>query len=167
MTVNETRVRIENELKAVAESFGEATSLVKYDVDVEVNVIEGAPEDITSVLGSLSIGPAGSEDEDRLYLPLDAELDDDDIVNEELFLENLKSFKAKAESIRDRILASEDYDAEVKAIIAEFDREMDEKYREELERINRVAKRNLTIAAVAAVVAAVVAIIVLVADKLA
>ena len=167
MTVNETRVRIENELKAVAESFGEASSLVKYDVDVEVNVIDGAPEDITSVLGSLSIGPAGSEDEDRLYLPLDAELDDDDIVNEELFLENLKSFKAKAESIRDRILASEDYDAEVKAIIEEFDREMDEKYREELERINRVAKRNLTIAAVAAVVAAVVAIIVLVADKLA
>ncbi len=167
MTVNETRVRIENELKAVAESFGEASSLVKYDVDVEVNVIEGAPEDITSVLGSLSIGPAGSEDEDRLYLPLDAELDDDDIVNEELFLENLKSFKAKAESIRDRILASEDYDAEVKAIIEEFDREMDEKYREELERINRVAKRNLTIAAVAAVAAAVVAIIVLVADKLA
>ena len=130
MTVNETRVRIENELKAVAESFGEASSLVKYDVDVEVNVIDGAPEDITSVLGSLSIGPAGSEDEDRLYLPLDAELDDDDIVNEELFLENLKSFKAKAESIRDRILASEDYDAEVKAIIEEFDREMDEKYRE-------------------------------------
>ena len=167
MTVNETRERIENELKAVAESFGEASSLVKYDVDVEVNVIEGAPEDITSVLGSLSIGPLGAEDEDRLYLPLDAELDDDDIVNEELFLENLKSFKAKAESIRDRILASDDYNAEVKAIIEEFDREMDEKYRAELERINRVAKRNLTIAAVAAVAAAVIAIIVLVADKLA
>jgi hypothetical protein len=167
MTVNETRERIENELKAVAESFGEASSLVKYDVDVEVNVIEGAPEDITSVLGSLSIGPVGAEDEDRLYLPLDAELDDDDIVNEELFLENLKSFKAKAESIRDRILASEDYNAEVKAIIDEFDREMDEKYRAELERINKVAKRNLTIAAVAAVAAAVIAIIVLVADKLA
>ena len=167
MTVNETRERIENELKAVAESFGEASSLVKYDVDVEVNVIEGAPEDITSVLGSLSIRPLGAEDEDRLYLPLDAELDDDDIVNEELFLENLKSFKAKAESIRDRILASDDYNAEVKAIIEEFDREMDEKYRAELERINRVAKRNLTIAAVAAVAAAVIAIIVLVADKLA
>jgi hypothetical protein len=167
MTVNETRERIENELKVVAESFGEASSLVKYDVDVEVNVIEGAPEDITSVLGSLSIGPVGAEDEDRLYLPLDAELDDDDIVNEELFLENLKSFTAKAESIRDRILASEDYNAEVKAIIDEFDREMDEKYRAELERINKVAKRNLTIAAVAAVAAAVIAIIVLVADKLA
>ncbi|MBQ7343833.1 MAG: hypothetical protein IJW53_03600 [Clostridia bacterium] len=167
MTVNETRERIENELKAVAESFGEASSLVKYDVDVEVNVIEGAPEDITSVLGSLSIGPAGSEDEDRLYLPLDAELDDNDIVDEELFQKNLESFKAKAESIRDRILASDDYNSEVKVIIEEFDREMDEKYRAELDRINRVAKRNLTIAAVAAVAAAVIAIIVLVADKLA
>ncbi len=167
MTANETRERIENELKAVAESFGEASSLVKYDVDVEVNVIEGATEDITSVLGSLSIGPVGSEDEDRLYLPLDAELDDDDIVDEELFLKNLESFKAKAESIRDRILASDDYNSEVKVIIEEFDREMDEKYRAELDRINRVAKRNLTIAALAAVAAAVIAIIVLVADKLA
>lgn len=167
MTVNETRERIENELKAVAESFGDAASLVKYDVDVEVNVIDGAPEDVTSVLGSLSIGPEGSENEDRLYLPLDAELDDEDIVDEELFQKNLEAFKAKALGIRDRILASDDYNSEVKVIIEEFDREMDEKYREELEKINRVAKRNLTIAAIAAAAAAVIAIIVLVADKLA
>ena len=44
MTVNEARERIENELKAVTESFGDAKSLVKYNIDVEVNVIEGAPE---------------------------------------------------------------------------------------------------------------------------
>ena len=167
MTVNEARERIENELKAVAESFGDAKSLVKYNIDVEVNVIEGAPEDVTNVLGSLSIGPEGSEDEDRLYLPLDAELDDDDIVNEELFHKNLDAFKDRAESIRDRILASDDYNREVKVIIEEFDREMDEKYREELEKINRVAKRNLIIAAIAAAAAAAIAIIVLVADKLA
>lgn len=167
MTVNETKQRIENELKAMAESFGDASSLVKYEVDVEVNVIEGAPEDVTCVFGSLSIGPEGSEEDDRLYLPLDADLDDDDNVNEELFEKNVLRFRAKAEDIRDRILASDNYEAEIKNIIEEFDREMDEKYREELNRINKVAKRNLTIAAIAAAAAAVIAIVILVADKLA
>lgn len=167
MTVNETKQRIENELKAVAESFGDASSLVKYEVDVEVNVIEGAPEDVTCVFGSLSIGPEGSEEDDRLYLPLDADLDDDDNVNEELFEKNVLRFRAKAEDIRDRILSSDNYEAEIKNIIEEFDREMDEKYREELARINKVAKRNLTIAAIAAAAAAVIAIVILVADKLA
>ena len=167
MTVLETKQRIENELKAVAESFGEASSLVKYDVDVEVNLIDGAPDDVTCVLGSLSIGPEGSGEDDRLYLPLDAELDDNDIVNEEKFAEELAKFKEKAEDIRDRLLASSDYNAEIKTIIEEFDRDMDEKYKAELERLNRVAKRNLTVAAIAAVVAGLVALIILVADKLA
>ena len=70
-------------------------------------------------------------------------------------------------AIRDRVLASENYNEEVKLIIEEFDREMDEKYRQEMERLNRVAKRNLTIAGVAAAIAVVVAIVVLVAEKLA
>lgn len=167
MTVNETKQRIENELKAVAESFGDAASLVKYEVDVEVNVIEGAPEDVTCVLGSLSIGPEGAVEDDRLYLPLDAELDDDDNVDEELFAKNLEKFKERVENIRERVLASDDYTAEVKKIIEEFDREMDEKYRAEIERLNKVAKRNLTIAAIAAAAAAVIAIAILVIDKLA
>ena len=167
MTVLETKQRIEKELEAVKESFGAASSLVKCGVEVEVNHIEGAEEDITYVFGSLSIGPDGADDEDRLYLPLDAELDDDDIVDESKFEESLAQFKEKACAIKDRVLASKNYNDEIKKIIEEFDREMDEKYRAEMERLNRVAKRNLTIAAIAAAAAAVIAIIVLVADKLA
>ena len=166
MTVLETKQRIEKELQAVAESFGDASALVKYSVEVEVNHIEGAPVDVTYVFGSLSVGPEGSEDNDRLYLPLDAELDDDDIVDEAQFEESLAKFKEKAGEIRDRILASDDYNKEATAIIEEFDREMDEKYRAELEKLNRIAKRNLTIAGVAAAVAAVVAIAILVIQKI-
>ena len=166
MTVLETKQRIEKELQAVAESFDDASALVKYSVEVEVNHIEGAPVDVTYVFGSLSVGPEGSEDNDRLYLPLDAELDDDDIVDEAQFEESLAKFKEKAGEIRDRILASDDYNKEATAIIEEFDREMDEKYRAELEKLNRIAKRNLTIAGVAAAVAAVVAIAILVIQKI-
>ena len=167
MTVLETKQRIEKELAAVKESFGEASSLVKYSVEVEVNHIEGAEEDITYVFGSLSIGPEGSGDEDRLYLPLDAELDDNDIVDEEQFERSLAQFKEKTASIRERILSAQDYNEEAKLVIEDFDREMDEMYRAEMERLNRVAKKNLIIAGVAAAIAVAVAIIVLVADKLA
>ena len=167
MTVLETKQRIENELAAVAESFGDAAKLVNYSVEVEVNHIEGAEVDITYVFGSLSIGPEGSIEEDRLYLPLDAELDDDDMVDEQQFKESLADFKARVATIRDRLLASVDYNEEARAIIKEFDEEMDEKYRQELERLNKVAKRNLTIAAIAAAGAVLIALVVLVAQKLA
>lgn len=167
MTVNETKQRIENELKAVVESFGAAASLVNYSVEVDVNPIDGAHDDITYVFGSLSIGPEGAEENDKLYLPLDAELDDDDNVDEEKFEKNLAKFHEKVAAIRDRLLASSDHNNEVKAIIEDFDREMDEKYRAEIERLNRIARRNLLIAAAATAVAAVIAIAILVIDKLA
>lgn len=166
MTVNETKLIIENELKAAKESFGEASSLVEYSLDVEVNTIEGASDDITCVLGSLSIGPEGSTDDDRLFLPLDAELDDDDNVNSERLYKSIEIFKAKVTEIRDRILASNDYSAEAKAVIEDFDRELDEKYRAEIDKLNKVAKRNLIYAAIAAAAAAVTAILVLVLDKI-
>ena len=166
MTVIETKAKIENELKAVVEGFGDAKHLVNYSIDIEVNSIEGAHDDITYVFGSLSIGPEGAEENDKLYLPLDAELDDDDNVDEAAFNKNLEDFKQKANAIRDRILASEDYNAEAKAIIEEFDREMDEMYQKELDRLNRVAKRNLTIAAIATAGAAIIALVILVINRL-
>ena len=43
---------------------------------------------------------------------------------------------------------------------------MDEKYQAELEKLNQIAKRNLTIAAFAAAAATVVALIILVVTKL-
>ena len=166
MTVLETKTRIENELNAVKESFKDASYLVNCAVDVEVNLIDGAEDDVTYVFGSLSIGAEGAEENDRLYLPLDAELDDNDNVDEEAFENNLAAFKERAEKIRDRILASEDYNSELNAIIEEFDREMDEKYQAEIEKLNRITKRNLTYAAVMTAIAAVVAIIILVVNKI-
>ena len=167
MTVNETKQRIENELKAVAESFGSASALVKYSVEIGVNHIDGAHDDITYVFGSLAIGPEGANEEDTLYLPLDAELDDDDNVDEERFERNLAKFHEKVAVIRERLLTSSDHNNEVKAIIEDFDREMDEKYRAEIEKLNRIARRNLLIAAAATAAAAVIAIAILVIDKLA
>ena len=166
MTVNQTKERIEKELLAIKESFGDAAYLVDYSVEVEENNIDGAPVDITCVFGSLSIGPEGSEGNDRLYLPLDAELDDDDNIDEEAFEENLEMFKERVEEIKKVILSSDDYNEAVKSIITNFDAEMEKKYKEEIERLNRISRRNLIVAAIATAIAGVAAIIILVAQKL-
>ena len=167
MTVTETKNRIETELAEVAASFGKAASRVRYEVQAGENEIADAPTDITYIFGSLIIGKEGASEDEMLYLPLDAELDDDDNVDEERFNKNLEAFKARVAPIRDRLIAAEDTDAEIEAIIAEFDRDMEEKYREEIEKLNRAAKKNLITAGLTALAMALIAVIVLVIDKLA
>ena len=167
MTVNETKARIEAELAKIKESFGDAADYVSYDVQIGENEIEGAVTDITYIFGSFAIGKKDAPEEDKLYLPLDADLDDDDNVDEAEFEKNLEAFKERVEAIRAKLLGADDYDSAVDAIIADFDREIDEKYHAELERLNKVAKRNLVLAAAATAVMAIVAIVILVIDKIA
>ena len=167
MTVLETKERIEKELIAAKESFGEASYLVNYDIDVEVNHIEGAPVDVTYVFGALSFGAPGAGEDDRLYLPLDAELNDDDTVNAEAFEENIAVFNKRVTELRERILGSSDYEAEVKAIIEDFDRAVEEEYQREVERRRRAAKRDLLIAVGAIAVAAVLGTAIFIIQRLA
>lgn len=166
MTVNEAKIRIENALAEMAEGFGKAQYLVKCDVQISENEIDGAPVDVTYIFGSLSLGKEDAPEDDRLYLPLDAELDDNDIVDEARFEENLAAFKSRVSPIRERLSIAENPEAELAAIIAEFDREMEEKYQQELEKLNKVARKNLIIAGIAAAVMVVIAIVIMVADKL-
>lgn len=166
MTVSETKSRIENELAKVKESFGAASEFVNYEVQIGENEIEGAHTDITYIFGSISIGTKDASEDDKLYLPLDAELDDDDNVDEDAFNENLEDFLKRIEPIRERLVNAEDPEKEIEAIITEFDQEMDEKYRLELEKFNRIAKRNLIMAGLAALAMVLVAVVVLVLNKL-
>ncbi len=162
MTVNETKALLEEELKKIYESFGEASHLLKYDVQTEENEIEGAETDYTAVFGTLSIGTDDMTEDERLYLPIDAELDDNDNVDEEKLRSDIEEFKAHVEKIRERILASSDHGNAVHEIIKEYDEEIEAKYKEKLAKMEQDASRRLKIAAIAtAIVAAVAAIIVI------
>ena len=167
MTVNETKVRIEAELAKIVEGFGKASDYVSCSVQISENEIDGAPTDITYIFGSLAIGKPGASEDDKLYLPLDAELDDDDNVDEAQFEKNLADFCKIVEPIQARLRSADDLDAEVDAIIAEFDKKVEEKYHEEIERLNRITKKNLMTAGIAAALMLVIATIIMVIDKLA
>lgn len=167
MNVQETKNIIESELIKIASSFGNASSLVQYSVEINTNKLDGDEEDVTYIFGSLSLGRKDASDEERLYLPLDAELDDDGNVDADKFNKNLESFRDKVAPIRDRLATAENPEEELKAIITDFDRQLEENYKKEIERLNKVAKRNLTLAIIAVSIAAVAALLILVIDKIA
>lgn len=167
MTALETKIKIEKELKEIAATFTGIEHLVKYDVQVGENAIEGEATDITFIFGSLSVGKPDASEDDRLFLPLDAELDDDDNVDEAKFEENLAQFKEKVCMLRDRLLKSENPDEEIGVIINKFDAELEQKYQAEMERINKTASRNLKYAIIATAIAGIAAILIQVFDKLA
>ena len=166
MNVQETKNVIESELKEIAASFGNASALVQYSVEVSTNKVDDE-EDITYIFGSLSLGRKDASDDERLYLPLDAELDDNGNVDGDKFKESLESFRNKVAPIRDRLATAENPEEELKAIITDFDRQLEDNYKKEIERLNRIAKRNLTLAIIAVSVAAVAALLILVIDKIA
>ena len=151
MTVLETKNRIEKELSEIIAGFGKASDYVKFDIQIGENEIENAPTDITYVLGSLIIGKEGASDDEKLYLPLDADLDDDDNVDEEKFNHNLERFKEKVAIIRERLLSCENIDDEVTAIITEIDHAIEESFQAEIERRNQESSRNLIYATIGAI----------------
>ncbi len=167
MTVLETKERIERELNAILESFGDAKHLARIEIEVAENEIADAPVDTTAIFGAISLGTEYMSDEERLYLPLDAELDDNDIVDDAKFEENLNIFKGRIEAIRTRILSADDYDAELKALIADFDREIEEAYKRELEKLNKDSQRRLIYAAIATAAVALIAVVILVVKQIA
>lgn len=167
MNVQEAKLRIEKELESVALTFGSAAHLVSYGVEIGKNEIDNGETDITYIFGSLALGQKDASEDDKIYLPLDAELNDDDTVDEDAFEKSLADFLGRVIPIRDRLVAAENPDEELKGVIADFDKELEENYQREMDRLNRVAKRNLTLAIIAVSVAAVAALLILVIDKIA
>ncbi len=167
MTAYETKARIEKELSDIKESFGDAKYLVECDVQMGENEIEGDVTDITYIFGSLSLGTPDMTEDERLYLPLDAELDDNDNVDDEAFERSLAEFKEKVFMTRDCLLASSDYDSKIKEIITTFDEEITKKLTEEREKLEADMKKRLIMAAIITGVVAVATVAILVIQKLA
>ncbi len=166
MTAKETQVRIESELAEIAAAFGDASDIVRCEVEVDKNKIAGKKSEITSILGALSFGTTEMNDDDRLYIPIDVELEDNETVNEERFEKNLAAFKEKIAEIRDRVLSSSDYDGEIIAIIDEFDKDAEARYRAEMDALNRASRNRLIAAASAAALIGIIAAIFMVIQKI-
>lgn len=156
MTTNELRNRINEEL-------AHADALLR-DIDGIVYSATLEETDRTAYMfGVVMIGTEGMADGDRIYLSLEGEIDINDVVNEEKLASDAAAFRERIEGIAARLAAADDKGAEILAIGGEMDRELDERYQAELDRLNATTKSNLRVALTAAgVLVAVAAICILI-----
>lgn len=152
MTINGLRDRINGELAHADELLRDIDGIV-YSATLEET------DRTAYMFGVVMIGTEGMADGDRIYLSLEGEIDINDEVNEEKLNSDAAAFRERLEGICARLAAADDKGAEILAIGGEMDRELDERYQAELDRLNATTKSNLRVALTAAGVLVAVAVI--------
>lgn len=157
MTINEAKIRLDEEMK-YADSLLSDIDGIKYYARVDETTRDDDGEVRTVFLfGAIMLATPEMEDEDRVYLSLDAEIDINDNIDTATFEADAAKLRARLEKIRERLLSAEDKAAEIAAIGKDIDREIDEEYRAEIERLNASTKHNLKVAMMGAALLLVVA----------
>ncbi len=156
MTIEGLRNKIKEELSHAEELLRNIDGIV-YSATLEET------DRTAYMFGVVMIGTEGMADGDKIYLSLEGEIDINDVVNEEKLAADATAFRERIEGICARLAAAEDKGAEILAIGGEMDRELDERYQAELDRLNATTKSNLRVALTAAgVLVAVAAICILI-----
>ena len=107
--------------------------------------VEGA-EDSSYTFGVVMIGAPGMSDDERIYISLETDINDDDTVNKEDLDEQAESFRIGLSDIAAALRASEDKAATLSEIGTKIDEKLDEAYAEELAKIDRESSERLKIA---------------------
>ena len=139
MTISELKVRLNEEMEWATELFSDIEG-IEFSAHVE-----GA-EDSSYTFGVVMIGVPGMSDDERIYISLETDINDDDTVNKEDLDEQAESFRIGLSDIAAALRASEDKAATLSEIGTKIDEKLDEAYAEELAKIDRESSERLKIA---------------------
>lgn len=139
MTISELKVRLNEEMEWATELFSDIEG-IEFSAHVE-----GA-EDSSYTFGVVMIGAPGMSDDERIYISLETDINDDDTVNKEDLDEQAESFRIGLSDIAAALRASEDKAATLSEIGTKIDEKLDEAYAEELAKIDRESSERLKIA---------------------
>ncbi len=168
MTVIEARTRLDEEMKRAEEALSGIPGVVcEARVEETSHTDDNGEVSVAYLFGAVMLCAEGSLDKDKLYLSVNAEIDIDGNVNGERLEEEASALREKLDPMRERLLAAEDKAAEIEAIGKEIDAEIDERFREEVERLNASTKHNLIVAAIGCAVMLFVALVCILAERLA
>ena len=139
MTISELKVRLNEEMEWATELFSDIEG-IEFSAHVE-----GA-EDSSYTFGVVMIGAPGMSDDERIYISLETDINDDDTVNKKDLDEQAESFRIGLSDIAAALRASEDKAATLSEIGTKIDEKLDEAYAEELAKIDRESSERLKIA---------------------
>ncbi|MBQ2793916.1 MAG: hypothetical protein IJF05_04385 [Clostridia bacterium] len=152
MTVNELKIALEGEMQWARELLSGIEG-IEYSAEVE------GSEESSYTFGAVMLGTEGMSDEDRIYISLEVDINDDDTVDKEELDGQIESFRENLSEIAAALKDSEDKTATILEVGKRIDAELDAAYAAELERINRETSDRLWIAIGATAVILVVAAI--------
>ena len=93
MTISELKVRLNEEMEWATELFSDIEG-IEFSAHVE-----GA-EDSSYTFGVVMIGAPGMSDDERIYISLETDINDDDTVNKEDLDEQAESFRIGLSDMR-------------------------------------------------------------------
>ena len=145
MKVNEAKERIEVALRAAETALSGLGANISSELEVTGNELDGGEVDVLMLLGSLAISADGLTENDTYYDSIDVKVTDDE-VNDALLENAISAFTERVVNIKMKLAAAENVAEAIKAMGQAVDRELETKYREEMEREHKAVKRDLKIA---------------------
>ena len=145
MKVNEAKERIEVALGAAETALSGLGANITSELEVTGNELDGGEVDVLMLLGSLAISADGLTENDTYYDSIDVKVTDDE-VNDALLENAISAFTERVVNIKMKLSASKNVAETIKAMGQAVDRELEMKYREEMEREHKAVKRDLKIA---------------------
>ena len=136
MTINDTKKKLEDQMKAAISEFEGLNTIVSYDVQVSENTTEDGMVEPIFIFSALSVSASGLSEDDNILLPIDTEIEKNGEVDEAKLNAAIEKFNASVKSIAERLKNAEDINSEIKVIGKEIDDEL------EKDAIAKLAKEN-------------------------
>lgn len=165
MTISEAKEKIQSRMDAAKAQLDGLGVKLEDEIQQTTNDTPDGPETVF-LFGALAIYTDGTEDDDTLLLPIEAELDGEGGVVEASLDGEMARFDKKIQSVKERLSSAADATAAVKELSHEIDDEIEKRYQEKLARMNAVMKRNIRTALIAAAALAVIAVVFVIIGKL-
>ena len=150
MTVNELKIALNGEMEWAKELLSDIDG-IEYTAEVE-----GA-EESSYTFGVVMLGTEEMTEDERIYISLEADINDDDTVDEADFNEQVQAFRTGLCDIAALLRGSDDKRTALLEIGSKIDEELDRAYAAEMEKINRETSERHWIAIGATAVILIVA----------
>ena len=163
ININEAKVYLENEIEKAKGMFENLPVTVRGDVSTTYNDTESG-EELISMFGAVSISTEELEENEILFLSLDAEViyspsTDTAVVDTALLDERRDELFEKLGEIRTRLEGAENASATIRELNKEIDEQLQAQYQQMLEKLNASSKSNLKFALICTAALLVVAAI--------
>ncbi len=165
MNLNDARLKIEEALSSAEAELAVLGILVSGEIDIAENELDSGEREPLVILGSLAVSAEGLGEDDIYYLSIEAKVTEGEVDESELDAA-IAAYKERVTGLRARLEGQTDIAEALREAGKEIDEELEEQFRKELEKTDKLVKRDLKIAICATVLMLIAAVVFVVVSKI-